>query len=307
MTVVGVPDEAGRALLGQQPDGGPVIVWDGGSARPVGIETVEFLVGQSFAGPPTAESFAQLPALRVIQVFAAGVETWLPAIPDGVTFCNGRGINGAAVAELAIAGLLDVVRDLPRYARQQRDHVWDRGEVRSLTDRAVLVLGAGDIGSRIARVCAALGARVTVVGRTARDGVRAFSELPGLLPSAEVVLAAVPSTPDTIGLVDAGVLAQLPDGAIFVNVGRGDLVRTDHLLAELTAGRLWAVLDVTDPEPLPDRHPLWDAPNLRLFPHAGGGSIGWQARAYRFAAAQIERYRTGQPLENVVLDGDRPR
>jgi phosphoglycerate dehydrogenase-like enzyme len=103
--------------------------------------------------------------------------------------------------------------------------------------------------------------------------------------------------------VDAAFLAALPDGALLVNVARGAIVDTVALLAELQQGRLRAFLDVTAPEPLPADHPLWDAPNLILTPHVGGGTAGWQRRAYALVAEQVRRYVAGDPLVNLVDAG----
>jgi phosphoglycerate dehydrogenase-like enzyme len=231
------------------------------------------------------------------------VEPWLAVVPPGVLLCNGRGVHGASTAELAVAGMLAMVRRLGPYAEQQRVHRWARIDTPGLIGRRVVVVGAGDIGRRVAAVAAALDAEPTLVARTARDGVRGFAELPGLLPVADVVVLAVPHTPDTDRLVDARFLAALPDGALIVNVARGALVDTAALLAELTSGRLHAVLDVTDPEPLPADHPLWDAPNLLLTPHVGGGTTGWQRRAYRLVRDQLLRYVAGEPLLNQVEHG----
>jgi phosphoglycerate dehydrogenase-like enzyme len=113
----------------------------------------------------------------------------------------------------------------------------------------------------------------------------------------------LPHTPRTHHLVDAPFLAAMPDGAMLVNVARGPIVETEALVAELTARRLHAFLDVTDPEPLPQGHPLWSAPNLLLTPHVGGGTRGWQRRAYALARAQLRRYLAGEELLNVVRGG----
>jgi phosphoglycerate dehydrogenase-like enzyme len=103
--------------------------------------------------------------------------------------------------------------------------------------------------------------------------------------------------------VDAAFLAAMRDSAVLVNIARGAIVETDALLAELQAGRLRAFLDVTDPEPLPADHPLWAAPNLVLTPHIGGGTRGWEARAYRLVREQVLRFVAGEPLENLVENG----
>jgi phosphoglycerate dehydrogenase-like enzyme len=131
--------------------------------------------------------------------------------------------------------------------------------------------------------------------------VHGVDELPELLPEAEVVVIGLPLTDSTRGIVDAAFLAALPDGALLVNVGRGALVDTDALLAELRAERLHAALDVVDPEPLPAEHPLWGAPNLLLTPHVGGATTAMQPRALRLLRAQVERLVAGEEPLNVVI------
>jgi phosphoglycerate dehydrogenase-like enzyme len=164
----------------------------------------------------------------------------------------------------------------------------------------VLVVGAGDIGRTIGRMLSGFDVELTFVARTARDGVHSTEELPRLLPEADVVVLIVPVTPETRGLVDAGFLAAMKDGALLVNAARGVVVDTGALLAELTAGRLRAALDVTDPEPLPEGHPLWSAPNLLLTPHVAGAVPDTNARAAAAVTDQLRRVLAGEPLANVV-------
>jgi phosphoglycerate dehydrogenase-like enzyme len=132
--------------------------------------------------------------------------------------------------------------------------------------------------------------------------VEPFGSLPALLPWAEVVVLTVPMTDETRGLVDAGFLAALPDGALVVNVSRGPVVVTDDLVAEVRAGRLLAALDVTDPEPLPPGHPLWSCPGVLVSPHVGGDTSAFLPRARRLVEAQLRRYVGGEPLANVITD-----
>jgi phosphoglycerate dehydrogenase-like enzyme len=130
--------------------------------------------------------------------------------------------------------------------------------------------------------------------------VRSTADLPDLLPEADVVIVIVPVTPETAGMVDAEFLAAMRDGALLVNAARGVVVDTDALLAELTSGRLRAALDVTDPEPLPDGHPLWSAPGLLLTPHVGGAVPDTNDRAAAAVTDQVRRILAGEPLVNVV-------
>lgn len=303
VTTVSLPTPDAVELVGELPIDVQLVVWDGRGDPPAGVDGVEFFVGRYDAPPPPASALAGLPALRVIQLLSAGVEPWLDVVPDGVQLCGGRGIHGASTAELAVAGMLAVLRELPRFEQARAARRWENGVTDGLAGNQVLVLGSGDIGARIAAAVRIFDADVSVVARTRRAGVHTLGELPELLPGHQVVVIAVPHTSETHKLVDAGFLAAMPDGALLVNIARGAIVDTDALLAELTAGRLRAFLDVTDPEPLPVDHPLWDAPNLMLTPHVGGGTRGWQRRAYRLVREQLLRYIAGEPLINAVHEG----
>jgi phosphoglycerate dehydrogenase-like enzyme len=290
-----VPSEAERDLLGA-----PAVIWNGAGSPPEGIEGVEFFVPPYMPSALDGAVLTAMPRLQVVQLLSAGFERWLPILPPGVVLCNGRGVHGASTAELAVGGLISILRELPRLLDQQRAHEWHPQMTEGLDGRRVLVLGSGDIGRRVATAVAAFGAVPTLVGRTAREDVRELGDLPALLPDQDAVVLALPLTPDTQHLVDAAFLAALPDGAILVNVARGPVVDTDALVAEVGSGRLRAFLDVTDPEPLPADHPLWGAPNVLISPHTGGGTLGWQERGYALIRDQYARFLAGEPLVNVV-------
>ncbi len=277
-----------------------LVVWEDGAPPPPGVHRAHLLIApyQLTTMPP--ERLALMPELRVIQLLTAGADAWLEVRPPSVTLCSGQGIHGTTTAELALAGILHHVRDLARYERQRAAGQWIPGERASVAGKRAAVIGAGDIGRKIADVLSVLGAEVLLVARTARDGVVALADLYDRLGEQDIVVIATPLTEQTRGLVDKAFLSALPDQAIVVNVARGPIVETGALLAELDTGRLRAALDVTDPEPLPAGHPLWRAPNLLLTPHVGGGSVGWPARAAALVERQLEHLRSGEPLENVV-------
>jgi phosphoglycerate dehydrogenase-like enzyme len=130
--------------------------------------------------------------------------------------------------------------------------------------------------------------------------VHGIEEATSLIPQHRVVVLALPHTAETHHLVDAALLAALPDGALVVNVARGTIVDGDALLAEVQTGRLSAFLDVTDPEPLPADHPLWRLPNVVITPHVGGGTAGWHERGMRLIAEQLNHQAAGEPLLNVI-------
>ncbi|MGZ4537979.1 MAG: 2-hydroxyacid dehydrogenase [Blastococcus sp.] len=241
-----------------------------------------------------------LPRLRLVQLLTAGAETYAGRLPAGVVLCNARGAHTPSTAEWAVTVTLAAQRGIPFFVREQDAGRWSFSTQRSLIGARVLVVGAGDIGRTIGGMLAPFDVELTYVARTARDGVRSMTELPDLLRHADVVILIVPVTEETVGMVDAGFLAAMADGALLVNAARGVVVDTDALLAELTRGRLRAALDVTDPEPLPTGHPLWSAPGLLLTPHVGGEVPETGARAAAAVTEQISRVLAGEPLANVV-------
>jgi phosphoglycerate dehydrogenase-like enzyme len=251
-------------------------------------------------GVPDNGFLEALPRLQLVQLLSAGAEKFLGRLPEGVLLCNARGAHTPATAEWAMAAILAAQRGIPFFVREQAAGRWSFTTHSSLVGARVLIVGAGDIGQTIGRMLAGFDVELTYVARTAREGVRSTADLPQLLPDADVVILIVPVTPETIGMVDAAFLAAMPDGALLVNAARGRIVDTDALLAELTAGRLRAVLDVTDPEPLPAGHPLWSAPGVLITPHVGGEVPQTGARAAATAVDQITRVLAGEPLANVV-------
>ena len=241
-----------------------------------------------------------LPRLRLVQLLTAGAERFVGRLPEGVVLCNARGAHTPSTAEWAVAATLAAQRGIPFFVREQAAGRWSSETFSSLVGARVLVVGAGDIGTAIGRMLAGFDVELTYVARTARGGARSTAELPELLPHADVVILIVPVTAETTGMVDATFLAAMKDGALLVNAARGVVVDTEALLAELTTGRLRAALDVTEPEPLPEGHPLWSAPGLLLTPHVGGAVPETNARAAAAVTEQLARVLAGEPLVNVV-------
>ncbi len=300
MTYVCVPDQSAVDLLGEVPDGVQVVAWNGEVDQPDGLEQTQFWVPQVEDSTDLEKKFATLPNLKVMQLLSAGVEDYVGHVPDGVTLCGARGVHGGSVAELVLTLILAAQRRLPHFLAAQRAGRWDLVEGEDLRDKRALIIGADDLGEQTVRRLKAFDAEPILVAHSARDGVHATDELPELLPEADIVVLTVPLTAETTGLVDAEFLARMPDGALLVNVARGKVVDTDALLAELTSGRLRACLDVTDPEPLTDGHPLWDAPNVVITPHAAGYIKQAGPRAFALVNEQLRRYVAGEQLTNVV-------
>lgn len=271
------------------------------------VAAAEVIVGNL---PPARLAAAR--GLRLLQLNSAGYDDYLAAgtLPAGAMLASASGAYGQAVSEHMLAMLLSMMKRLPAYRDAQRAHEWvDLGSVTSLSGARVLVLGAGDIGTHFARLCASLGARVTGVRRRPSEPYAPFSamgtfdELTELLPQADVVASVLPSAPGTRRLADATFFSAMRGGAFFVNAGRGDLVVADDLIAALESGHLaGAALDVTDPEPLPADHPLWDAPGALMTPHISG----WYHlpvtldNIVGIAAENLARLERGEKPRNLV-------
>lgn len=285
------------------PSGVAVEVWRSGMPLGDSASEVEFYVPEYMGPPAVLEVLSHLPALRVVQTLTAGYDDVLPLLPDGVTLCNAAGVHDASTAELAVGLTIASLRGFVGFVRAQDEHTWLHARHDALADRRVLVLGAGAVGTAIARRLEPFEVEITMVGRSERTGVRSVADLGELLPQADVVILAVPYGPKTHHLADEAFLRALPDAALLVNVSRGAVVDTDALLHELQGGRLRAALDVTDPEPLPEDHPLWRAPNVLISPHVGGDTSAFLPRAWRLLQRQVDAYAQGEPLVNVVKGG----
>lgn len=275
-------------------------------------EDVEFVV----LGPELAQRgaalFKRLPGLRVVQSIAAGVDSLLPLVPEGVVVCGASGAYDIAVAEWVVATLLALRWRLPGFQELQLRGEWDSnagnwfttgpssvGEIDDLDGVTVLILGHGSIGRALAARLEPFGAHVIGVARHGRTDAEPPEALPRLLPEADVVVVLVPLSAQTRRMVDAQFLAQMKDGALLINAARGAIVDTSALIEALSAGRIRAALDVTDPEPLPPDHPLWHAPNVLITPHVAGAVVCSRVRAYRLAGEQLRRYAAGEPLLNM--------
>ena len=262
---------------------------------PDGRERAEFVL-PNWDDRETFRALPRLERLRVLQVVSAGTDGIESRVPPWATLCNARGTRDAAVAEWVVGALLGDAYGQLAAAHRRR---WSEAVPRELQGSHVLIVGFGSIGEAVRRRLEAFGVTVTGVARRARDDVHGTDELPSLVGRADSVVVLAPLTPETEGLFDAALLARMRDGALLVNAGRGRVVDTEALLGELESGRLRAVLDVVDPEPLPDDHPLWDAA-LAITPHNAGDTAAADERAMRFGAEQLARFARGEPLLNVV-------
>jgi phosphoglycerate dehydrogenase-like enzyme len=279
------------------------VVYDPQGELPDGAADAEVLIPPFRSPEEVVRLVERLPKLRLVQLLSAGADRWIGRLPEGVGLSDGRGSHGGATAEWVVTALLSIYRHFPRFADAQREQRWDTHQTEELAEKKVLIVGAGDVAENTVRRLVPFEVSTTLVARRARAGVHGIDEVHDLLPDHDACVLIVPLTDGTRGLVDARFLAAMPDGAVLVNAARGPVVDTGALLAELTAGRLRAALDVTDPEPLPAGHPLWEAPGLLLTPHVGGGVPLALRRAYRVAAEQLAVFARGERPPNLVENG----
>src|SRR3984957_9449106 len=268
-----LPEPGWVEAMGGLPEPMTADVWTGGEELPESAVEVEVVVVPFGVPGSRLALLGKLPQLRLVQLMSAGAERVIPHVPAGVTLCNARGAHDPAVAEWIMAVILAQLRSLPHFAEAQHAGSWAPAVSEPLAGQTALIIGYGSIGAAAGRP---------------------------LPPRAAIVTLLLPVAPAPVGLADARFLGAMHDHALLVNAARGAIVDTGALLAELTAGRLRAALDVTDPEPLPPGHPLWSAPGLLLTPHVAGTSTQTPSRVRALVWDQRARYAAGEPLHNVV-------
>ena len=250
--------------------------------------------------------------LKLMQLNSAGTDGYTAegVLPEGAVLTNATGAYGLAISEHMIGALLMVMKKFDQYRIDQVNHVWtDHGSVPSIFGSRTLVVGLGDIGKEFAVRMNALGSSVDAIKRIPSDkpdyidNIYKMDDLYDQLEKADIVATCLPGTPETYKLFNAEAFSHMKDGAFFVNIGRGNAVDSDALCEALNSGKLGgATVDVTDPEPLPADHPLWDAKNLLITPHVSGG-YHLQAthdKIIQIAAKNITHYLKGEEFENIV-------
>jgi phosphoglycerate dehydrogenase-like enzyme len=292
--------------------------------HPVGVQDVDFWI-IPFARKSAQQTFKHLRGVKVVQSMMAGVDWITPWLPKEVVLCDGRGLHDISASEWVLTAILGSLKRFPHYRDMQLKQEW-KGQASipdgfmkvggaqvgqyavlgdDLAGKTLLIIGYGSIGAAIEARLKPFGVKkILRVARSARKDpeVFAISHLHRLLPQADIVVAVVPLTADTQGMIGAAEISLMKPGALLINAARGPVVATGALVDALEQNRIRAVLDVTDPEPLPAGHPLWSAPNCMITPHVGGSTPEFIHRAFRFGAEQVLRFLAGKELENVVTD-----
>jgi phosphoglycerate dehydrogenase-like enzyme len=320
-----LPSWAAVRLATQAPEGWEVVVVQsptisaGDGTNRVSDETLAAVADAEayFGFGVPAALVAAAPRLRWAHSASAGVGSSItPELrASGVVLTNSAGVYAEAMADTVLAGAFHFIRGIDYAVRQQQEARWDQtpfvtplAQLREVRDCRVLVVGAGGIGTAVARRFSALGCRCVGIRRRPERGVPAgFDRVSGPdalddeLPAADILVLSAPSTADSRHLLNERRLALLPDGAIVVNVARGSLVDETALRQALDSGRLrGAMLDVFSREPLPADHDFWRHPRVLVTPHVSGVSPRHWERALALFEENWRRWVAGTPLRNVV-------
>lgn len=263
-------------------------------------------------GNPRSGHLKNAEKLQWIQLESAGYERYIASgvLPVQATLTNATGAYGQAVSEHLLAMWLTLAKKLPLYRDLQNKREWkDCGTVKAIKGSKVLVIGTGDIGSSFAKSAKHLGCHVSGVRRQSHivpdgfDACISLDEFYSVLPTADVVALAVPDAEETRHLINASTLNLMKTDAILLNGGRGKAIDTDALVAHLKEGKLFGVgLEVTDPEPLPQDHPLWLFENVLITPHIAGGNHLKETyeAVFNICLANLKAFLKGQPLHNQI-------
>lgn len=248
--------------------------------------------------------------VRWVHSLPAGVERILfPELVESVVpLTNGRGVFSRALAEFAIAAILFFAKDLRRLVRSQQAGKWDQFDIELVRGQVLGVVGFGDIGRQTARLARALGMKIVAVRRRPAAGgeaelERVFSpaELREMVEISDYVVVSTALTPETRGMIGEAELNAMKETAVIINIGRGPTVVESALVAALAAHRIrGAALDVFDEEPLPAGHPFYGLENVLLSPHSADHTRDWADDAMKVFLENLERFRLGQPLLNIV-------
>ena len=270
----------------------------------------------AFSAAIDRSSFASLTRLKWVQSPATGVGGMLgpELIASPIVVTSARGVRARAIAEHVMGVTIALARLLPLVLRQQGEKVWaleeieSSGQVRTLHDRRIAIVGLGAIGLEVARLASAFGMRVSAIRRrsglempSAVEEVLPPDQLHELLARSDVVVLSAPLTAETTRLIDRAALDRLKRGAFLINVGRGKLIEDEAVIDALRDGRLGgAALDVFTREPLDAASPYWDLPNVIVTPHIAGAMEDYWTPLVSLFAENLRRFERGQPLLNIV-------
>lgn len=308
--VLTAPGDKSIPLLDELRQRAPILIGD--SAGDFETSQAEIILSWSGALDLIRQVFATSPKVRWIHSRAAGLEqTLFPELLESpVLVTNGSGVFSPSLGEFVVAAILYFAKDLRRMIRNQVAGAWEQFDVTMIEGKTLGIVGYGSIGRAIATRARALGMNVLglkrhVSGDSKQDSlidrIYASDKILEMLPQCDYVVVTVPLTPETKGLISEREFAVMKKDAVVINVGRGPSIEERALIRALSENRIrGAALDVFDEEPLPQGHPFYSLENVLLSPHCADHTPEWHQDAMRFFLAQLERFRSGEPLLNLV-------
>ncbi|MFO7689079.1 MAG: 2-hydroxyacid dehydrogenase [Cryobacterium sp.] len=301
--IVSVPDHVLRDALGDLPEGVELVDWAMNGPAPV--PSIDIVVAPYMGATRRLAHLAGVQT-RLVQSQSIGFDGVDRVLPTGHVLANAATVHEASTAELTLALILASQRGIPDFVRNADAGRWIAGARPSLADRRVLLIGYGGVSQAVEARLLPFETEVIRVARTARTDdtglIHGFGDIAALLPTADIVVVAVPLTDETHHLIDDAFLTLMPDDALLVNIARGPVADTAALIRHAESGRLRLALDVTEPEPLPQDHPLFALPNVLISPHVGGASSAMLPRMVLLLKRQIELMLAGEDPVNVVMN-----
>jgi len=267
------------------------------------LSEITFYVPTYMGGRPALELTKKMPNLKILQMPNAGYDDAIEYVREGMTLCNGKSIHDDSTAELAVGLTIASLRGFPDFIRNQDKSAWVHVKNQSINDKKIGIVGFGSIGKTIAKMLAGFAVEIVPFTQSGRDNTISITDLDQHLPTLDIVILILPLTAESKHLFNAKRLGLMKNGSLLVNVARGPIVETDALVKELNSGRITAALDVTDPEPLPSDHPLWQAKGVLISPHVGSNTSAFEKRAKKLIESQLQLLSEGKSLNNIIVAG----
>lgn len=285
------------------PDGITLLSHDNFPLDTSDLSQIDMYVPSYMGGAKALSYAAQMPNLSILQMLNAGYDDALAYVRPGITLCNARGVHDASTAELAVGLAIASRRGFLEFSNDQRQGNWNHRRFPALSDSKVGIIGFGSIGKEVARKLSGFDVTITAFTQSGRNNTTAISELDKHLPNLDIVILILPLSDSSRHMFNAERLSKMKNGALIINVARGPIIDTEALIKELATKRIFAALDVTDPEPLPEKHPLWNAPNVIIVPHVGGNSAAFEPRGRSLIESQLRLISEGKTLNHIVAIG----
>jgi phosphoglycerate dehydrogenase-like enzyme len=308
--VLSGPEETQLSMLKKLPPGVRVVVGSTAAEFAQAAPEAAAIFSWSIAGDVLQQVWRMCPKVRWVHSRSAGLDAVLfpELVASPVPLTNGRGVFSPSLGEFFLTAALYFAKDLPRMLRNQAAERWEQFDVEEIAGRTVAIIGYGDIGRACASRARAMGMKVIAVKRHSSGYADEFvdrtygpAEIDEAIAAADYIAVTAPLTPETRGLVGPAQIARMKPNAVVINLGRGPVIDEPALIAALTERRIkGAGLDVFDQEPLPAGHPFYRLSNVLLSPHCADHTADWLDQSMVFFLEQLERFRSGAPLLNVV-------